>query len=200
MRLWAALAFTVWAVGSAWASEPLGRVEIGAVAPDIVAFGGDGRQHRLSDYVGKIVVLEWTSPICPYTAAKYQAGMMQSLQRRTLARGAVWISVDTAAPGRAGYLSPAAAKARIAKTSARVTAFLFDPDGHIGRTYGARTTPQLYVIAKDGRLAYQGAIDDDPARKHPGGFDYVTAALNDLQAGKPVRTPETRPYGCAVEY
>jgi AhpC/TSA family len=202
MRAWAALTLAVWAVAlvsPAWA-DALSRVEIGAAAPDFVASGADGQQHRLGDYIGKVVVLEWTSPVCPYTAAKYKAGLMQSVQRRALAGGAIWLSIDTASPRHQGYLTPTAAKARLAKTGARVSAFLFDPDGRIGRVYGARTTPHLYVIAKDGRLAYQGALDDEPSRKHPGGFDYVTAALSDLQSGKPVRNPETRPYGCAVEY
>lgn len=203
MGRWTALTLAVWVVMlpvAAWPSQPLSRVEIGASAPNFVAMGSDGRQHRLSDYAGQLVVLEWTSPVCPYTARKYQAGLLPDIQRRARAHGSVWLSIDTAAPGAAGYLTARAARARMAKTGARVTAFLFDPDGTIGRAYGARTTPGFYVIAKDGRLAYQGALDDDPARKSLGGFDYVTASLNDLSSGKRVRVPETRPYGCAVEY
>ncbi len=184
----------------AQAAEPLARVEIGAPAPGFTAQGSDGREHQLSDYAGKVVVLEWTSPVCPYTAIKYKAGLMQALQRRAARDGAAWIAIDTAGPDRAGYLTPAAARARIAKTGMKVTALLSDPDGRIGRAYGARTTPGLYVIGKDGRLAYQGALDDDPSRKTPGGPDHVSAALGDLAAGRPVRRPETRPYGCAVEY
>jgi len=203
MRRLAALTLAVWAVALpslALAGEPLSHVEIGALAPNFSALGSDARQHRLSDYVGKVVVLEWTSPVCPYTASKYGSGLLQDIQRRALAKGAIWLSIDTASPGRAGYLSGEAAKARVTKTRARITAFLFDPDGHIGRSYGARTTPGLYVISKAGRLVYQGALDDDPSRKQRGGFDYVTAALDDLSAGRPVRKAETRPYGCAVEY
>jgi peroxiredoxin len=195
----AAIAALAWA-GWALAAEPLGRVEIGAAAPGFTAQGADGLEHRLADYAGQAVVLEWTSPVCPYTAIKYRGGLMQALQRRAARQGVAWIAIDTAAPGRAGYLTPDAAQARIARTGARVTAFLSDPDGRIGRAYGVRTTPSLYVIGRDGRLAYQGAVDDDPGRSRPGGGDHVSAALGDLAAGRPVRTPETRPYGCAVEY
>lgn len=178
----------------------LDRVDIGAAAPDFSAMGADGQAHRLGDYAGQVVVLEWTSPVCPYTALKYEKGLMQALQRRAARQDVVWLSIDTAAPGRAGYLTPEAARARIAKTGARVTAFLSDPDGAVGKAYGARTTPSIYVIGQDGRLAYQGALDDDPGRKAPGGRSYLGDALVDLATGRAVRTPETRSYGCAVEY
>ena len=145
-------------------------------------------------------MLEWTSPVCPYTALKYDGGLMQALQRRAARQGVAWLAIDTAAPDRAGYLTSAAASARIAKTGARVAAFLSDTDGSIGRAYGARTTPSLYIIAGNGRLVYQGALDDDPGRKVPGGRNYVSAALHDLRSGHPVRIPQTRAYGCAVEY
>ena len=112
--------------------------------------------HRLSDYAGKVVVLEWTSPVCPYTALKYRDGEMQALQRRAVAEGVAWITIDTAAPGRPGYLTPQAMQARMAKMGMHVTAFLSDADGHIGREYGAKTTPQLYMIGPGGRLAYEG--------------------------------------------
>jgi len=188
------------ACASALAAEPLGRVEIGASAPGFTAQGADGLQHSLGDYAGKVVVLEWTSPVCPYTAIKYRRGLMQALQRRAARQGVVWIAIDTAAPDRPGYLTPEAARARITSTRAQVTAFLSDPDGRIGRAYGARTTPTLYVIAADGRLAYQGAVDSDPQASRPDQPNPVAAALDDLRAGRPVRVAETRAYGCAVEY
>ena len=182
------------------ASEALSHVEIGAPAPAFSAIGADGRSHALSAFAGKIVVLEWTSPACPYTGMKYQDGAMQALQRRARDQGVIWIAIDTAAPDRPGYLTPAAMRARMAKTGMHVAAFLSDPDGHIGREYGAKTTPEIYVIGRDGRLAYQGAVDDNPAAELPGGPSYVGAAIAALRAGKPVETPETVPYGCAVEY
>lgn len=186
--------------GSALAGVGLNHVEIGAPAPAFTAMGADGRSHRLSDYAGRIVVLEWTSPVCPYTAMKYQDGAMQALQKHAASQGVVWIAIDTAAPGRPGYLTPPAMRARIARTGMRVAAFLSDTDGRIGRSYGAKTTPEIYVIGPDGRLAYQGAVDDNPAAELPGGPSYVGEAIAAVKAGRPVETPETLPYGCAVEY
>lgn len=200
LKAWAPAALALTLSVAAWASQPLGRIEIGAPAPDFVALGSDGRQHHLADYAGKIVVLEWTSPVCPYTALKYRNGLMQALQRRALGEGVVWLSIDTAGVDRPGFLSPQAARARVAQTRARVSAFLFDVDGQIGRAYGARTTPSIYVIGTDGRLVYQGALDDHPGRKTLGGLNYVAATLDDLRSGRAVGTPETRPYGCPLEY
>ncbi|MDP9102788.1 MAG: redoxin domain-containing protein [Pseudomonadota bacterium] len=180
--------------------DELRRVDIGRPAPLFSARGADGRPHRLADYAGKVVVLEWTSPVCPYTEIKYKSGAMQALQRQARRMGAVWLSIDTAAADRPGYLSPKAAKAGIRATHAVVTAFLSDPDGKIGRAYGAKTTPTLYIIGKDGRLAYQGALDDDPSSADFKGKTYVQDALDDLAVGKPVRVAESRTYGCAVEY
>jgi peroxiredoxin len=182
------------------AADELGRVEIGAPAPNFIAAGADGRRHRLSDYAGKTVVLEWTSPVCPYTAMKYASGAMQALQKQAAAEGVVWISIDTAAPGRPGYLTPQAMTDRVVQTHSMIAAFLSDPDGRIGRAYGAKTTPSFYIIGRDGRLIYQGAMDDDPSVDDARGRNYIRAALDAVHAGRPVKDAETRPYGCAVEY
>jgi len=195
----AALAVVV-CTGVSASAQSLGHIDPGDKAPDFAVSGSDGRTHRLSDYAGKIVVLEWTSPACPYTAMKYQDGAMQALQQKAAAQGVAWIAIDTAAPGRPGYLTPAAMRARMARTGMHVAAFLSDTDGRIGRAYGAKTTPEIYVIGRDGRLAYEGAVDDNPAAELPGGPSYVGAAIADLRAGKPVETPQSLPYGCAVEY
>jgi peroxiredoxin len=187
--------------GSGYSSaDALSRVPVGAPAPLFSAKGADGQQHRLSDYAGKLVVLEWTSPVCPFTAMKYQSGAMQALQQYAASQRVVWLSIDTAAPDRAGYLTAAAARARIAKTQAQVTAFLFDPDGRVGRSFGAKTTPSFFVIDRDGKLAYQGAMNDDIYDNRPDGADHVRAALDDLLAGRPVKVPQTQPQGCAIEY
>ncbi|HEX3913744.1 MAG TPA: redoxin domain-containing protein [Steroidobacteraceae bacterium] len=178
----------------------LQRVDIGAPAPQFVARGADGGRHRLRDYAGKLVVLEWTSPVCPFTAVKYKNGAMQSLQRYAAARQIIWLSIDTAAPDKAGYLTAPAARARIAQTHATVTAFLFDVDGRIARSYGAKTTPSFFVIGRDGRLAYQGAMDDQVFADQSVGHAYVKSALDDLVAGRRVKDPQTQPQGCAVEY
>jgi hypothetical protein len=179
---------------------PLGRVEIGAQAPNFAATGADGQGHRLSDYLGKIVVLEWTSPVCPFTAAKYKSGAMQALQRYAAAHDMVWLSIDTAASDRVGYLTAAAARARIAKTHAKITAFLFDPDGRIGRSYGARVTPSFFIVDRDGKLVYEGDMDDTSLGEPGSGRRYVSSALQQLVAGQRVHESETQPHGCAIEY
>jgi hypothetical protein len=197
----AILALAAWLLWAAPApAAPLGRVDIGAPAPDFSARGADGQAHRLSDYAGRVVVLEWMSPACPYTAMKYASGAMQALQRQAMASRAVWLSINTSAPGSPGYLTAGAARRRIASSHARITGLLFDEDGTIGRAYGARTTPSFYIVGRDGRLVYQGAMDDDPSVDDAKGRNYVRAALDDLEAGRPVKDAETRPYGCAVEY
>ena len=178
----------------------LSRVDVGAQAPQFTARGADGKQHSLRDYAGKLVVLEWTNPVCPFTAVKYKSGAMQALQRYAASREIVWLSIDTAAPDKAGYLSPSAARARIAQTHATVTAFLFDIDGSIARSYGAKTTPSFFVVNRDGRLAYEGAMDEQVFADQDTGREYVKSALDDLVAGRRVEKTETQPQGCAVEY
>ena len=178
----------------------LSRVDVGAQAPQFSAKGADGKQHSLRDYAGKLVVLEWTNPVCPFTAVKYKSGTMQALQRYAASRQIVWLSIDTAAPDKAGYLTPPAARARIAQTHATVTAFLFDVDGNIARSYGAKTTPSFFLVNRDGKLAYEGAMDDQVFADDSAGHEYVKSALDDLVAGRPVQKTETQPQGCAVEY
>lgn len=178
----------------------LSRVVVGAPAPAFTAKGADGKQHSLRDYAGKLVVMEWTSPACPFTAIKYKSGAMQALQRYAVSRQIVWLSIDTAAPDKAGYLTPAAARARIAQTHATVTAFLFDVRGNIARSYGAKTTPSFFLVNRDGKLAYEGAMDDQVFADDAPGREYVKSALDDLIAGRRVQKTETQPQGCAIEY
>jgi hypothetical protein len=180
-------------------AQPLSHVAVGAPAPEFSLRGADGHTHRLSDYRGKVVVLEWTSPVCPFTAHQYAIGSMQTLQRMAAAQGAVWLSIDTSRPGRPGYVTPAEAKTRVRKLRAKVAAFLFD-DGAVGRAYGARATPAMYVIGKDGRVLYDGAYDDDAGGTGVVHHTYVAEVLKDLKTGKAVATPESRQYGCPVEY
>jgi hypothetical protein len=175
-------------------------VAIGASAPTFSARGADGQRHSLSDYAGNLVVLEWTSPVCPFTANKYKSGAMQTLQRFAASHHIVWLSIDTAAPDRAGYLTPAAARARIAQTQAKVSAFLFDLDGGIARRYGAKTTPSFFIVDRDGKLVYEGAMDDDVFGERADSHSYIKSALEDLVAGRPVKDAQTQPQGCAIEY
>jgi peroxiredoxin len=185
--------------GSSFATG-LEHVDIGARAPTFSAQGADGKQHSLSDYAGKLVVLEWTSPVCPFTASRYKSGAMQALQRYAASQQVVWLSIDTAAADRAGYLTPGAARARIAHTHASVTEFLFDTDGRIARSYGAKTTPSFFIIDREGKLAYQGAMDNVVFGDDVAGHEYVRAALDELAAGRAVKEAETQPQGCAIEY
>ena len=195
----AVAATTLGGLGAAY-GDALSRVNVGAPAPAFSARGADGKQHRLSDYAGELVVLEWTSPVCPFTATKYKSGAMQALQGYAASHRIVWLSIDTAAPGKAGFLTAAAARARIAETKARVTAFLFDVDGSIGRSYGARTTPSFFIVDRGGKLAYEGAMNDDIFDNRADGTDYIRPALDELIAGRPVKVPQTQPQGCAIEY
>lgn len=182
------------------ARADLARLETGSLAPGFSAPGSDGSSHALSDFAGRVVVLEWTSPVCPYTELKYRRGLMQAIQKRARAAGAVWLAINTSPPGRAGHLTQGAAKARLEATGSQVTSLLLDETTSMARAYGVRTTPTLFVIGKDGRLAYQGAVDADPQKVRDDGKDHVTAALRDLAAGRKVKLAHTRAYGCAVEY
>jgi peroxiredoxin len=195
------VAILVVVVGSnAARAQALGRVEIGAAAPDFAATGADGKLHHLTDYAGKVVVLEWTSPVCPFTAARYHNGAMQALQHYAGAHNMAWLSIDTAATNRLGYLTASAARSRIAKTHAKISAFLFDPDGHIARLYGARVTPSFFIIDRDRKLVYQGDMDDTGLGEPDSGRHFVRSALEALATGQSVSEPETQPHGCAIEY
>jgi peroxiredoxin len=193
----AAACVGVWSFADA---AGLSRINVGAQAPMFTAPGADGKAHSLRDYAGQLVVLEWTNPVCPFTAVKYKSGAMQALQRYAKSKHIVWLSIDTAAPDRAGYLTPSAARARITQTQATVTAFLFDVNGNIARSYGAKTTPSFFVIDRNGKLAYQGAMDDQVFADQGQGREYMKSALDDLTAGRPLKYSETQPQGCAIEY
>ena len=182
------------------AADGLAHLKIGTAAPAFNAAAADGRRHALHEFAGRIVVLEWTSPVCPYTAVKYDSGAMQALQRYAAAHHIVWLSIDTAAAGAQGYLTPAAARARLAKTQATVSAFLFDKDTHIARAYGAKTTPSFFIIDREGKLAYQGAMDAEESAENTEPRKYVQEALAALLSGAPIATPESAQRGCAVEY
>ncbi len=181
--------------------RPLEHVAIGAPAPPLLARDIGGRSLSLEGFRGRVVVLEWTNPVCPFTAKKYAKGAMQALQREARAGGTVWITIDTSAPAAPGHLTAAQARARMKAVGSRVDGFILDESGDLGRRYGAKTTPTVFVVDRSGRLAYQGAVDDDPyGEEGPKVMAYARAALDDLARGHTVRNAETRPYGCPVEY
>jgi hypothetical protein len=178
-------------------------VETGAQAPAFSVVDAIGATRTLSEFRGRTVVLEWTNHGCPYVRKHYDAGNMQGLQQEATASGVVWLQVISSAQGEQGYLDGAGARARVQTDNAHPTATLLDPAGVMGRAYGARNTPHMYVINGEGVLVYQGAIDDRPSARPStleGATNYVRAALADVAAGRAVRVAETTPYGCSVKY
>ncbi len=172
-------------------------------APDFTAKDSSGQTQTLSQYHGKYVVLEWHNQGSPYTRKHYVSGNMQALQKEWTAKGVVWFTVISSAPGSQGYVTPSQENAYLAQMHAVPTAVLMDPDGNLARLYSAKTTPDMYVIDPSGKLIYSGAIDD---RSTPdtadiqGANNYVSDALTEAMAGKPVAMPYTRAYGCSVKY
>jgi peroxiredoxin len=194
----AAAGFTVaLALSTAWAAR------VGERAPDFTATDSNGKVHKLSEYAGKYVVLEWHNRGCPYTAKHYDSGNMQRLQREWTTRGVVWLTVISSAPGQQGYVTAADENAFLKQANAAPTAVLLDPTGALGHLYDAKTTPQMFIIDPQGTLIYNGAIDDrattDVADIN-GSKNYVSLALGEALAGKPVSNRSTRPYGCSVKY
>jgi peroxiredoxin len=176
---------------------------VGKPAPDFTLPATDGQTYHLSDFKGKFVVLEWYNPECPFVKKHYGSGNMQKLQGDYLHKGVIWLSINSAAVGKEGYLTKdQAIKDRIDRKS-RSTATLLDPDGKVGQSYGAKTTPHMFVIDAKGNVVYAGAIDSknsaDPADIAQS-KNYVAAALDEAMTGKPVATPSTPPYGCSVKY
>ncbi|MBV8508083.1 MAG: thioredoxin family protein, partial [Alphaproteobacteria bacterium] len=167
-------------------------------APDIA-----GKTVRLGDYAGKIVVLEWTNDGCPFVGKHYNSGNMQALQQKYTGTGVVWLTIASSAPGEQGYVTPAEAKADLARWRATPTDFLLDPDGIVGRLYDARATPHMVVIDRAGGVVYMGAIDDTPSTRLADvktAHNYVIAALDAIAAGQPVAIASTRAYGCSIKY
>lgn len=175
--------------------------EIGKPAPDFTLTDITGKSHKLSDYRGKTVVLEWVNPECPIDAEHYAEKNMQATQKFAADQGVVWLSINSASyPGAQGNYDEKRAAAWQKQQGAVTTAYFRDQTGKVGRLYDARTTPHMYVITADGALAYQGAIDSGPGRFTPSAKNYVKAALTSIKEGKPVEKTATTPYGCSVKY
>ncbi len=177
-------------------------VEIGKPAPDFTATDINGKTVHLSDYKGKIVVLESYNSDCPFCHNHYATGAAQELQRDLAAKGVVWLMVNSVNPKNMSHRSPEQARAEWAAEKIAATAWLDDSSGAIGHLYDMKTTPDMYVINQDGILVYEGAIDNKPDPSHdPRTADnFVSDAVNALLAGKPVAVSETKPYGCSVKY
>ena len=192
-------AMVVWGTGLMAATA-----EVGKVAPDFTLTDIQGSNHTLSDLKGKTVVLEWVNPECPFVKKHYdESGNIPKTQKSATAEGVVWYTINSASPGQSGDYNATRVSGWLAKNGAGTTAYLQDHDGKVGRLYDARTTPHLYVIDDKGILVYAGGIDSIRSAKVADiskATNYVTEALADVKAGKPVRTPTSQPYGCAIKY
>lgn len=163
-------------------------------APDFTLTDHNGNTHRLSDYKGKIIVLEWINPECPFVARHYQEGTMVDLARTYANRDVVWLAMNSTS-----HFDQEKNKA-FAETHDLPYPVLDDSDGTVGRLYKAKTTPHMFVIDKAGRIAYDGAIDDDPQGSKASKTNYVKDALDALLDNRPVQIAQTKPYGCSVKY
>lgn len=176
---------------------------VGQPAPDFSGTDTMGTTHKLSDFKGKTVVLEWTNPECPYVVKHYHGGNMQKFQKAATDEGVVWLRVISSAPGKQGHSTPDAANTYAKTNNVAATATLLDETGTIGKMYDAKTTPHMFIVNAEGTLVYAGAIDDKPSTDeadNASASNYVSAALANIKAGEAVATPETKPYGCSVKY
>jgi peroxiredoxin len=176
---------------------------VGQAAPDFKVRDTSGKEHSLSAYKGKFVVLEWVNPGCPFVQKHYDTSNMQATQKAAGEKGVVWLTVSSTSPDAGDYKKPDQLAAWIKEKGAAPTATLMDDDGRIGKAYGARTTPHMYVINPQGKLVYAGAIDSKAtARKDDvkSATNYVTVALDEALAGKPVSKATSEPYGCSIKY
>ena len=172
-------------------------------APDFTLVDADGEEHSLSDYKDSFVVLEWFNLGCPFVKKHYNSNNMQKLQKHYTEKAVVWLIINSSAEGKQGHYTPERANELIKEKDMAPTAFLLDHDGKVGRLYGAKVTPHMFVIDKGGVLIYNGAIDDKPTTKIEDIKDaknHVQAALEEAMAGKSVSLKTTQPYGCSVKY
>ncbi|MBN1587534.1 MAG: thioredoxin family protein [Candidatus Omnitrophica bacterium] len=208
MRRWICLALAVsflWALPAVNADVNAQGIAsgtgIGELGPDFSLPDTNGKQHSLSDYRGKYVVLEWLNHDCPFVRKHYDSGNMQSLQRKYTAQGVVWLSIVSSAPGKQGNFPPERAGELTRDKGAFPTAVLLDESGKVGRAYGSKTTPHMHILDPDGIRIYNGAIDDQPHGEiGPDTRNWVAQALDQVLDGRKVSTPATQPYGCSVKY
>ena len=195
------LLLPVLAIG--WTLPAPAAIEPSEAAPEFTLTDSKGTSHKLSDFRGKFVVLEWLNHECPFVKKHYSGGDMQKLQKEYTAKGVVWLSIISSAPGKQGHRTGPQAEADTKDKNAAPTAVLLDPSGEVGKKYDAKTTPEMFVLDKEGKIIYAGAIDSikstdsaDIAKAE----NHVRQALDAALAGKAIPTPQTKPYGCSVKY
>lgn len=184
-----------------FASDP--QAVLGKLAPAFRVPDAEGRERQLSEFAGKLVVLEWTSPSCPFARAQYDSGVIQELQSMAVKGGGAWLSVLSSHPSRRDYLPADKAAAFHRGRRAASTALLLDAEGTMGRAYGAIVTPHVFIVDPQGTLVYAGATGDKPtmsAKEVRSSRSYVREALDDLAAGRKIKTSSTRPFGCTIAY
>jgi len=175
---------------------------VGQAAPEFSAVDTTGKTHRLSDYKGKLVVLEWTNPGCPFVQ-KHYSGNMQGLQKEFADKGVVWLSINSTEADSGDYLAPGKLAGWMGNKQAAATATLMDESGKIGQLYGAKTTPHMYIVNPQGQLVYAGAIDSIPSARVDDiktATNYVRQGLNEALGGKSISTASSRAYGCSIKY
>ena len=183
--------------------EVITTAQIGQPAPNFKLSSAMGKEHSLSDYKGQWVVLEWVNLQCPFVLKHYNSKNMQTLQQTYTKKEVVWLSICSSAPGKQGNFSGDELTAKIKEVSSHSTAYLIDGDGKVGRSYGAKTTPHMFIINPKGVLVYAGAIDDKPSTKVEdvkGAANFVAAALDAGLAKKEIKVSSTVSYGCTVKY
>ena len=199
----ALIATTVALAAALAAATALASATVGQPAPAFTATDTAGKTVSLADFKGKHVVLEWVNPGCPFVVKHYGSNNMQGTQKEAAAKGVVWLAINSTAPEATDFKAPAAMAQWMRGQKAAATATLMDADGKVGKAYGARTTPHMYIINPAGTLVYAGAIDSKPtssAADIPSATNHVKVALAESLAGKPVSTATTKPYGCSVKY
>ncbi|HEY9868922.1 MAG TPA: thioredoxin family protein [Candidatus Obscuribacterales bacterium] len=205
----AAVCLALWSTGCATTGNPAAdkpdqkAVTPGSPAPQFSLADTHGKRHALSDYRGKFVVLEWINFDCPFVRKHYDTGNMQSLQKKYTGKGAIWLSVNSSAPGKQGHYPPERVNELLKEKGAAPVAYLIDSDGQVGTAYGAKTTPHMFIIDPKGILIYAGAVDDKPTTDKEdikGATNYVQSALDEALSGKPVSVASTKSYGCSVKY
>lgn len=201
MKKFGTILMTILAVGfmvtGSWA------IQTNSPAPDFTLTDTNGKNHSLSDFKGKYVVLEWVNYECPFVKKHYGSDNMQKLQKEAAGKDVVWLSINSSAKGKQGYFEPHEVNQIMENSGAKPAAYLLDTDGKVGKTYGASTTPHMYVVDPEGNLIYQGAIDSNPSfdpKVIPSSTNYVMAALNAAMGGQAIENASTKSYGCSVKY
>jgi peroxiredoxin len=185
------------------AKTAVAEVTVGEKAPEIEMKDTKGDSFSLAEQKGKIVVLEWNNPDCPFVKKHYNSGNMQEVQKQADSMGVTWIIVNSSAPGKQGHLTNTQANTFMQDKGAVADHILLDETGEIGRKYGAKTTPHMYVINSEGIVVYNGAIDSIPSADPADIEDadnYILNALESLTNGEPLEVSQSKPYGCSVKY